>query len=77
MAYVQGKGSVWLPPTLAVIISKRKKVAGGAATTRHATNSSYGEGGIMLNEEVAVCTLNLTLRYQIRCPIRDKMSNVW
>lgn len=47
MAYVQGKGSVWLPPTLAAIISKRKKVAGAAATTRHATNSSHGEGGIM------------------------------
>lgn len=42
MAYVQGKGSVWLPPTLAAIISKRKKVAGAAATTRHATNSSHG-----------------------------------
>lgn len=36
----RAKGSVWLPPTLAAIISKRKKVAGAAATTRHATNSS-------------------------------------
>lgn len=47
VAYVQGKGSDWLPPTLAAIISKRKKVAGAAATTRHATNSLYGDGGIM------------------------------
>lgn len=29
-------------PTLAAIISKRKKVAGAAATTRHASNSSHG-----------------------------------
>lgn len=36
----RAKGSVWLPPTLAAIISKRKKVAGAAATTMHATNSS-------------------------------------
>lgn len=30
----------------------------------------------MLNVEAAVCDFNLTLRYQIRCPIRDKMSKL-
>lgn len=76
MAYVQGKGSVWLPPTLAAIISKRKKVAGAAATTRHATNSSHGEGGIMWKFREAMCHLNLTQHYQLRWQIRNRMSNL-
>lgn len=65
VAYVQGKGSDWLPPTLAAIISKRKKVAGAAATTRHASNSSNGEGGIMWKFREAVC-LELRTRYRLR-----------
>lgn len=47
---------VWLPPTLAAIISKRKKVAGAAATTRHATNSSHGR---RWKFREAVCQLSL------------------
>ena len=73
VAYVQGKGSVWLPPTLAAIISKRKKVAGAAATTRHATNSSHGEGGIMWKCREAMCHLNLTQHYQFRWRIRNEI----
>lgn len=76
MAYVQGKGSVWLPPTLAAIISERKKVAGAAATTRHATNSSHGEGGIMWKFREAMCHLNSTKHYQLRWRVRNKVS-VW
>lgn len=66
VAYVQGKGSDWLPPTLAAIISKRKKVAGAAATTRHATNSSNGEGGKMWKFREAVCLLKLMTHYQLK-----------
>lgn len=66
VAYVQGKGSDRLPPTLAAIISKRKKVAGAAATTRHATNSSNGEGGTVWKFSEAVCLLKLVTHYHLK-----------
>lgn len=36
-------------------------MAGAAATTMHATNSSHGDGGIMWKCLVSMCHLDLTL----------------